>query len=73
MANTGIKAMEITATMATIIKDMEDIVAMIILVTTIIMDMVTTMVSKKKKEQKKRFTFISALPFIFCYNVISHL
>lgn len=70
MATTGIKAMEITATMATIIKDMEDIVAMIILVTTIIMDMVTTMVSKKKRK-KKGFTFMSALPFIFCYNFIS--
>lgn len=46
MATTGTKAMEITAIMVTIIKDMEDMVAMIILVTTIIMDMVTTMVSK---------------------------
>lgn len=46
MATTGTKAMEITAIMVTIIKDMEVTVAMIILVTTIITDMVTTMVSK---------------------------
>lgn len=45
MATTGIKAMEIMATMVTIIKAMEDMVAMITLVTTTIMAMVTTTVS----------------------------
>ena len=46
MATTGIKAMEIMAIMVTIIKDTEDMVAMITLVTTTIMGMVTTTVSK---------------------------
>lgn len=45
MATTGIKAMEIMATMVTVIKAMEDMVAMITLVTTTIMAMVTTTVS----------------------------
>lgn len=38
MITTGIKAMEITAIMVTVIKDTGDMVAMITLVTTIIMD-----------------------------------
>jgi len=45
MATTGIKVTEIMATTVTVIKAMEDMVAMITLVTTTTMDMVTTTVS----------------------------
>lgn len=46
METTGIKDMETMAIMVTVIKVMEDMVAMTTLVTTTIMDMVTTTVSK---------------------------
>lgn len=46
METIGIKDMEIMGIMVTVIKGMEDMVAMITLVTTTIMDMMTTTVSK---------------------------
>lgn len=51
METIGIKDMGIMAIMVTVIKGMEDMVAMITLVTTTIMDMVTTTVSKPSVKQ----------------------